>query len=896
MSEYQSTLPPGLIRFHQWCRPPLDPGDYTVSVSQTVKELADDPTSGGKFADDFDFSVAGPRFTLNPSEVYSVYPPKDETGDFSNSLPHVVFTRRTLPWERSMIPGRRAEDDRRPWLALLVLCADDFKTADSPKGIFPAVKSRPVGELINPDASAAYVGPQLKQTVDGATPDGLAAYEQPGDLCNTIDLPWPLFQSVAPAEADLAYLAHVREVNTDHKETLSFLADGWFSVAIANRFPQPERPGADPPVAAENRAYLVSLEGLRKYLPGSGRPPANKPVRLAVLSSWSFHCRAAFSFKSSIDRLVVRRLCVPFSAFTPEDFTNIDGLAARLRAGKDSVSAFLWSRLSLQYKRLSETADGGDDDERRAALIEELNRVLGEPLYDEARFKGAGLPKERLSKETNSLLNQSAPRGAQLARLNRLLLEQAYPSEIIAGAVRDKALLGAEPISAADHVRSAFQRGYAALNHGTRLGEKTVSWYRGPLVPLYLARETKYRFLPAADAAVRYNPLDGMMDVTYAAAFQLGRLLALQDRHFATALYAYRKGVRRQINRVLSRKRAQSLLGLAVDGAENELMNAYLDLVGEDSGGPADGWATAEFEIAKAGDGAAADGPKNSANELRLTTDFDLTIPQTVVKWLSRLLLLYRVPFANLVPDERMLPPDSMRFFYLDPGWLKSLLEGACSVGRSSARDELVDEHLRDNFLKLAIDEAPNVRTRTPAEGAGDPQPVREIPPGGVDWPQLTGFLLRSPVVGGWQGLEMRAWADGGATRALAPLRIDRLAPDIMLCIFDGKVGRIELKQPPEGMHFGAAVDGDGFRKFHLRRLSEPGAGDQLENSQTLVPLRSQPAKRVLDVSLLASNLKGTLERLGARDAKAEFTSADFGVEMVESPGRAVFDVKNHAD
>src|SRR2546423_10952674 len=133
MSEYQSTLPPGQIRFHQWCQPPLEPGDYAVNVLQTVKELADDLTSGGTFADEFDFSVAGPRFTLNPSEVYSVYPPKDEIGDFSNSLPHVVFTRRTLPWERGMIPGRRTKDDRRPWLALLVLCPDDFKTADSPK-------------------------------------------------------------------------------------------------------------------------------------------------------------------------------------------------------------------------------------------------------------------------------------------------------------------------------------------------------------------------------------------------------------------------------------------------------------------------------------------------------------------------------------------------------------------------------------------------------------------------------------------------------------------------------------------------------------------------------------------------------------------------------------------
>jgi hypothetical protein len=89
---------------------------------------------------------------------------------------------------------------------------------------------------------------------------------------------------------------------------------------------------------------------------------------------------------------------------------------------------------------------------------------------------------------------------------------------------------------------------------------------------------------------------------------------------------------------------------------------------------------------------------------LQLTTDFDLTIPQTVCQWLARLVLLYRVPFTYLVADERMLPPDSMRFFYLDPGWLKCLLEGACSVGRSVAHDELVDEYLRDKFLDFAME------------------------------------------------------------------------------------------------------------------------------------------------------------------------------------------------
>jgi hypothetical protein len=268
------------------------------------------------------------------------------------------------------------------------------------------------------------------------------------------------------------------------------------------------------------------------------------------------------------------------------------------------------------------------------------------------------------------------------------------------------------------------------------------------------------------------------------------------------------------------------------------------------------------------------------------------------------------VPFVNLVPDERLLPPDSLRFFYLDPNWLKCLLEGACSVGRSSSRDELVDEQLRDKFLDFALQQSLLVRTKNPATNqTGDGTPVNEQPAKLPDWP-LTGFLLRSSVVEGWQGLEMHAWKDSGATQPLDPLRIDRLGPDIMLCIFNGQVNRIELKQPPEGMHFGASVNNGGFTKFHLRRLNDesppgkldandekddlpPGPAHQLgDKSRVDVPLRPD-VQRVVDVATLAQRLKQKLEDLNARVEGTDFTSADFGVEMVESPGRVVFDVSN---
>jgi hypothetical protein len=274
--------------------------------------------------------------------------------------------------------------------------------------------------------------------------------------------------------------------------------------------------------------------------------------------------------------------------------------------------------------------------------------------------------------------------------------------------------------------------------------------------------------------------------------------------------------------------------------------------------------------------------------ERRLTGE-KREIPTDIKDWLGHLLLLYGIPFHYLVPEESMLPPESIRFFYLDPAWMKCLLEGACSVGRSSSADELLDQHLRNHFLSEAAEKAKEVR-------AGRK--------GTLDWP-LTGFLMRSRVVEGWQGLEMTASGvdkNGNPIDPLEPLRIDRLSPDILLCLFNGKVTRIEIKQPPEGMHFGASsAGGNVYRKLSLRRLFPADkAGDQIfkkgsDRAIRLpidVPMR--PAvQRVIDMKALAERMKTELNRVKAIDGtdRGRFTSAEFGVEMVESPGRVIFTV-----
>lgn len=50
---------------------------------------------------------------------------------------------------------------------------------------------------------------------------------------------------------------------------------------------------------------------------------------------------------------------------------------------------------------------------------------------------------------------------------------------------------------------------------------------------------------------MRYDPDTGLFDVTYAAAWQLGRLLALQNASFSLALNRARKMIRQEAERQL---------------------------------------------------------------------------------------------------------------------------------------------------------------------------------------------------------------------------------------------------------------------------------------------------------------------------------------------------------
>lgn len=102
------------------------------------------------------------------------------------------------------------------------------------------------------------------------------------------------------------------------------------------------------------------------------------------------------------------------------------------------------------------------------------------------------------------------------------------------------------------YVEDVLGLGYRPINHETREGLRTVSWYKSPLLPgipafqgINTGGDSKdqyqnYQCINQPDAALSYISALYMLDASYAAAWQLGRLLALRNQELLSVLYDIR--------------------------------------------------------------------------------------------------------------------------------------------------------------------------------------------------------------------------------------------------------------------------------------------------------------------------------------------------------------------
>jgi hypothetical protein len=258
-------------------------------------------------------------------------------------------------------------------------------------------------------------------------------------------------------------------------------------------------------------------------------------------------------------------------------------------------------------------------------------------------------------------------------------------------------------------------------------------------------------------------------------------------------------------------------------------------------------------------------------------------IPAELRDWLVRLRLLDGVPFAYLVADTELLPPESIRFFYLDRRWTDALVQGALSVGTVNT-DDRTQLSARYPAVRAELDQEERNQRRRP----GTPRFSGEAGP-------VSGFLLRSQAVSGWPALHVRAFnvdpteADDARfqendPRRMRLLRLERLAPAVLLCLFDGIPKVVHIEEPRQGIQFGFDGAGESADPRATLRPRNAGTFNYLPGAAVDVPFRVG-ASGVIDIQQLERRLAA---RAGSGAADG-MTSAEYALQLVRFPFRQVF-------
>ncbi|KAF3920987.1 hypothetical protein ABW20_dc0104006 [Dactylellina cionopaga] len=362
--------------------------------------------------------------------------------------------------------------------------------------------------------------------------------------------------------------------------------------------------------------------------------------------------------------------------------------------------------------------------------------------------------------------------------------------------------------------------GYSMIRYRVPTGEYTVAFNRSPLVPTVVP---KYDWNLCSNSGSSLQILDqklGIMDLTYSAAWNLGKTLAMADQAYATALSRTRK----QIIQIAGSEAQQKVLRLAGInfkpkmeiiaslGSSVSALNDFSEMSGAIN--MASRWMkqkhVANPDLSYHSEEMALfmdEELLKAAYLVASSTDLNPKLPYAapydehntpfsadwvvVLKFLCDLLYLIRVPHNYLLTDASHLPQETVRMFHIDPNWMDALIDGALSIGN------FVDR--RRDRVRDAIKQAFNRYLETPNSELGYPPPVPRY-----------GFYMRSILVAMFPDLRvtMDPIADGNGTPSL--VRHEIVDRGVMLGLFNHEPNGISLKsitftQPAHQLSFTAA-------------------------------------------------------------------------------------------
>lgn len=358
-----------------------------------------------------------------------------------------------------------------------------------------------------------------------------------GSRADAIELTRTAVHQVFPNKEELALLAHVRKVDVFDSELAGNDDDGWVAVLLSNRLPRP---------GLAYRACLISLEGQFAALPDAQDAVEDRPGKATVYEHLSAETLAAARFSATGNP-------VPLGA------TNQPAVApAGLLGGAAASDA--WVQVAGGASAGSagapvSAADIGVATFATGFVGAALDLAVLEPGVPRFRFPVLA-SWEFICEGSGDF--ESLMRNLDVGLLGTL------PAAPAAG---DPPPAGPDP--------TVLETGHLEIDHRRRRGVSGRAWYRGPLTPREVARRPATVPFLAADQARRVAT-DGLEDLSEAAAFEIGRMLALASPRFVAALRAWARdgfAVRK------TRRRLRDLGLTRVEGLELASSFAGLDLL-----------------------------------------------------------------------------------------------------------------------------------------------------------------------------------------------------------------------------------------------------------------------------------------------------------------------------
>lgn len=503
---------PGHFRLHGRAQPPLVAGDYVIEGDQSIPE---EPSAR------FDsyrghLRVTAPRFRLPPDHILSTFPPANSEGAYETRLPQIVLRRRTLPWERST-------DPEVPWLALVVIAEGEGELSAEKK----------VEDCVTPGVT--LTGPN-----DVATGVHLTVTES-------------VVKKIFPTKDDLPLLTHVREVDIHDTELAMGDDDGFMAVVLANRLPQFDRVECKP---VRYLACLINLEGQYDVL-----PPPSEPVDRFIATEFVYDAALALEqyqidpdlAQMGVGHVAQLQQMQRSGGATRARQAGSAADASSVRAGlqKGSYAGASQPKTMQQWQLATQTVENV----AVTAPSGEASRLVRDAMKVGFRFPIEGFTYERVFRFpvlTHWSFTVTGAGGFETLMRNLdvgLLGTLPAPREDAARPPCADPPAGAAPppTAIARPEPELAETGHVGLPHLTRRGEQIRAWYRGPLTPHVMVRdrdpETEDGRTPLAhtsDQLRRVVP-DGREDLSLAAAFEIGRLLALSHPSIVAALMRWRR-------------------------------------------------------------------------------------------------------------------------------------------------------------------------------------------------------------------------------------------------------------------------------------------------------------------------------------------------------------------